>query len=65
VNSRAADIHRRVQQFKADRKTDREATTAENLAAEDLATTLEIRQQLASLQQTLSTAENDRDLMAS
>jgi hypothetical protein len=65
VNSRAADIHRRVQQFKADRQTDRESSTAKNLAAEDSTETLEIRQQLASLQQTLSTAENDRELMAS
>jgi len=67
VNSRAADVHRRVQQLKADRLVDRETITARNNAveSENSADTLEIRQQLASLQQTLSTAENDRAVMAS
>lgn len=67
VNSRAADVHRRVQQLKADRRVDRETCTARNNAveSENSADTLEIRQQLASLQQTLSSAENDRAVMAS
>ena len=67
TNSRAADLHRRVQLLKADQLVDRESTTTKNLAVESDTTTdtHAIRQQLAELLETLTSAENDRTALTS
>ena len=67
INSRAADLHGRVQQLKADQLAGRESTTTKNHVVESDTTTEThtIRRQLAELQETLSSAENDRTALTS
>lgn len=66
INRRSADVHRRVQQLKADRLANRELMTVKTHAveAETAAEMSALRQQLAELQETLSSAENDRSALA-
>ncbi len=67
TNSRSADLHRRVQQLKADQLANRESTSTKNHVVESDTTTEihAIRRQLAELQETLSSAENERTALTS
>ena len=67
INSRAAEIHRRVQQLKADRQADLESKTNEiSVVKSETSTEIDaIRRQLAELQETLSSAEDDRTALTS
>lgn len=67
VDNRAADVHRRVQQLKADRLAERESAAGKDLivAAETTNEIQAIRQQLAELQETLAASENERSDLAS
>jgi len=67
INSRAADVHQRVQQLKADRLAVLQSTSIKNQAVESETTTETpaIRRQLAELLETLSSAENDRSAVTS
>lgn len=68
LDHRAADVHRRVEQFKRDRQAHREAIRHERpidganvVAAESAAELLTVRQQLDEMQQTLSATDCERD----
>ncbi|MDA1230744.1 MAG: hypothetical protein O2856_08220, partial [Planctomycetota bacterium] len=70
IDSRSADVHRRVHQLKTDLQAQRDAisreTTIDNTqgaAFESAADVLVIRQQLEEMQQALTSTENNRDAM--
>ena len=72
IDSRAADVHRCVQQFKSDRQAHRASIRNEQPAAEENSATivhdaelLSVQKQLHELQQSLTAADNDRASMLS